>query len=284
MPEIICSDGFVLAGEVYEAASAQKNNRVLIINSATAVSRQLYLHFALFMAANGYEVITYDYRGIAASRPERLRGFSTSFMEWGTTDFPAVLDYAQKTFPTHRIFVLGHSIGGTIIGFTSRCSAIEGIINIGAQTAYYKDWDKKQRTKIYMLWHLFFPFITQLIGYFPGKRLGLLEDVPKGVIQQWHARRKEPDMIGQMKKQGISVYYDQYQGPLLTLGVADDPIGTEVAIRRIHKLFEAAEKELAMISLAEVPTEEIGHFGFFKRQFKETLWQRVLEWLEDQRD
>ncbi len=273
-------DDYSLSAKVYITEASMPKNKVLIVNSATAVSKKLYHHYALFMSNQGYNVITYDYRGIANSRPKRLRGFETSFLEWGQQDFSAILDYAKTRFTDHTIIVLGHSIGGTIIGMTEKNKDISGIITIGAQTAYYKDWAKKHKTKIYILWHMLLPMITYIVGYFPGKRLRMLEDVPKGVIKQWHNRRHHENMKIQLERKGVQFFYHKCMAKLLTLGIEDDPIGTEVAIRRIHDLFENSDKKLEMIKLADVPTQKIGHFGFFSRKFKDSLWVKTLQWFD----
>lgn len=280
MINIPAKDNYSLSGKVYLGAGDVLKNKVLIINSATAVDKKLYHHYAIYMAENGYQVITYDYRGIAASRPDKLKGFKASFTDWGQKDFSGVLDYVKKEFPRHKIVILGHSIGGTIIGMTQKNKEISGIINIGAQTAYYKDWSKKHKNKIYFLWHIIFPLITKVFGYFPGKKLGLLEDIPKGVIEQWNNRRKHADMKKQMETTGTTFYYDQYESKLLTLGIEDDPIGTKSAITRIHELFIKSDKKLEMIQLKELSVNKIGHFGFFSRKFKHTLWAKTLTWFD----
>lgn len=278
--KITCEDGFVLNAFVYVSDSANTKKKVLIINSATAVSQELYRNYALFMAKMGFEVITFDYRGIAGSRPKQLRGFQASFTEWGEKDVSAVLNYAKKNYPDCSILVLGHSIGGTLIGMTSYASKIDGIINIGAQTAYFKDWGRSAR-RLYAMWHVLFPGLTKVIGYFPGKRLGLLEDIPKGVVDQWHARRKNPDMVAQLGENGIQVYYNQFKGKLLTLVIADDPIGTLPAILRIHDIFTNADKVLETVHPRDIGVTKIGHFGFFSRKFKTSLWEKTAVWFDE---
>ncbi|WP_271784205.1 alpha/beta fold hydrolase [Aquimarina algiphila] len=281
MITIPAKDGYQLMGQLYIPSSKVTNNKVLIINSATAVSRKLYHHYATFMAEHGYHVITYDYRGIAASRPKKLRGFKATFLDWGDKDFAGVINYVKKEFPNQKILTLGHSIGGTIIGMTEKNTEISGVITVGAQTAYYKDWPKKQRAKIYFLWHIILPWITNVVGYFPGKKLGMLEDVPKGVIHQWHNRRKHTDIKKQLENNGVKLFYNTYQSKLLTLGIEDDPIGTEQAIKRIHNLFKSNQKEIEIIRLEEILTDKIGHFGFFRRKFKETLWVKTVKWFDN---
>ncbi len=280
MISIPAIDDYSLSGKIYLHNQAVNKSKVLIINSATAVDKKLYHHYASFMKENGYNVITYDYRGIAASRPKKLKGFKASFTDWGQKDFAGVLKYAKKEFPHDKIVTLGHSIGGTIIGMTPNNDKINAIINIGAQTAYYKDWSKAQKTKIYFLWHVLFPLVPNIVGFFPGKKLGMLEDIPKGVIDQWHGRRRYSDMKKQMEAMGHEFFYKNCQAKLLTLGIEDDPIGTEAAIKRIHDLFIKSDKQLEIIKLKEVPHDKIGHFGFFSRKFKDTLWKKTLTWFD----
>jgi len=276
--EITTADDYSLAAKWFTANTELKNNKVLIINSATSVAQGMYQHYALFMADKGYEVITYDYRGIAASRPKTLRGFKASFTIWGQKDFAAVLSYCQHRFSRHKTLVIGHSIGGILPGMTPKCNSINGLITVGAQSAYYKDWAKKERRKIYLLWHVFFPFVTSIFGYFPGKRLNLLEDTPKGVITQWNNRQKHEDIAKALIEGGTPLYYDTYTAKLLTLGIADDPIGTYTAIERIHVLYGALDKEISMLKPEDTGVEKIGHFGFFSRRFKDTLWDKTLIW------
>ncbi len=280
MIQIPTIDNYTLSGKVYLNNKSASKNKVLIVNSATAVDKKLYHHYATYMTQNGYHVITYDYRGIAGSRPKKLRGFKASFTDWGQKDFSGVIDFAKQEFPGHKIVTLGHSIGGTIIGMTQKNTEISGIINIAAQTAYYKDWAKNQKTKIYFLWHIVFPAITKIFGYFPGKTLGMLEDVPKGVIDQWHNRRHHANMKQPMEAAGIKFFYKSCKARLLTLGLEDDPIGTESAIKRIHDLFEESDKKLEIIKLKEIAVDKIGHFGFFSRKFKDSLWAKTLVWYD----
>ncbi len=274
-------DGYALSAELFEANPDTNNQKALIISSATAVEKKLYFHYASYLAEFGYTVVTYDYRGIAASRPKKLRGFPATFNDWAQLDYVGILNFVQEKYPGYTLLTLGHSIGGTIIGWTEKCAEIAGIITIGAQTSYYKDWPDSHRRKLYFQWHVLIPWLTYFVGYFPGKSLRMLEDVPYGVVQQWHARRKMHDMNQQVMPNGEVPPYAKFRGKLLTLGLEDDPIGTEVALRRVHNMFtQAQEKNLQMIQLKDIGAEEVGHFGFFRRRFKDTLWKMTLDFWE----
>ncbi|NAY92995.1 alpha/beta fold hydrolase [Muricauda sp. JGD-17] len=277
---ITCSDGYGLCAKVFVAQKSKNRKKVLIINSATAVNQDLYQNYALYMSGNGFEVITYDYRGIAGSRPKKLRGFRASFVDWAQKDLFAVINYVKRNYTKHSILMLGHSIGGTLLGLCPLNQQVDGILTIGAQTAYYKDWERDSM-KLYLMWHIFLPGLTRVFGYFPGKHLGILEDIPKGVIQQWHARRLNSNMSRQLIEDGHQIYFDMFKGKLLTFAITDDPIGTKQALMRVHDAFVHAEKDYVSISPEDVGVSQIGHFGFFSRRFQNSLWPKTLNWFKN---
>jgi predicted alpha/beta hydrolase len=128
-----CSDGVTLAGHVWSQPSA---SAIVIVNPATGVLARYYHRHAKFLAEHGFEVITYDYRGIGESRPEDLRRCGFRWSEWGTKDFAAVLDVADGMAAGRPIMVVGHSIGGFLPGLApgfDRCSAL---LSVAGQYAY----------------------------------------------------------------------------------------------------------------------------------------------------
>ena len=92
---IPATDGFPLAATIYGMG-----NDVVVVNAATAVPRQFYEAFAQFVAAHGYTVVTYDYRGIGESRPESLRGFAASFSDCLLYTSPSPRDKRQSRMPS----------------------------------------------------------------------------------------------------------------------------------------------------------------------------------------
>ena len=94
---------------------------LVIINAATSVRCRYYSRFAEYLHGHGFDVLTYDYRGIGESRPASMRGFQASWMDWGQKDFEAVLTYARREFPGQPVDVAAHSIGG----FRDRAGAVQ---------------------------------------------------------------------------------------------------------------------------------------------------------------
>lgn len=179
------ADGYVLGGFTWRHTSPDAQRPVVIINAATSVRCRHYSRFAAYLFANGFDVITYDYRGIGESRHASIKGLNASWTDWGALDFEAMLKRAQREFPGQPIDVVGHSFGGCAAGLAESGRVIRRLVTVGAQFAYWRDYSPEHRWRMFGKWHLLMPLITLLCGYFPGKRFGWLEDTPTGVVRDW---------------------------------------------------------------------------------------------------
>ena len=106
----------------------------VIINAATSVRCRYYSRFAEYLHGHGFDVLTYDYRGIGESRPASMRGFQASWMDWGQKDFEAVLTYARREFPGQPVDVAAHSIGGFVTGLAPSSHRLRRIFTMGRST------------------------------------------------------------------------------------------------------------------------------------------------------
>ena len=93
----------------------------------------LYSRFAEYLHGHGFDVLTYDYRGIGESRPASMRGFQASWMDWGQKDFEAVLTYARREFPGQPVDVAAR-IGGFVTGLAPSSHRLRRIFTMGRST------------------------------------------------------------------------------------------------------------------------------------------------------
>jgi predicted alpha/beta hydrolase len=138
---------------------------------------------------------------------------------------------------------------------------------------------------MFLLWHVVMPAITAVVGYFPGKRLRLLEDLPKGVALEWAARLK-PDFWWHLKQvngmpdaartKNLLARFAAIRANTLVVRFTDDPFATDQATARILELFLNASVVRLVLGPADGDGQPIGHFGFFDSRFRPTLWPRVL--------
>ena len=263
----------------------------MIINPATSVSSRYYARFADYLHAHGFDVLTYDYRGIGESAPDSLRKLPADWIDWGACDFEGVLRYAAAHFPGQPIDVVGHSIGGFVIGLADSSHLLRRVFTMGAQFAYWRDYATNERKGMYLRWHIVMPLLAHLFGYVPGKRLGWMEDTPKSVALDWarmgprfelslRRGRKLPNDVPD--RMALIRRFGQVRAPILALGIDDDPFGTVPAIDRLLEYYRHSERHHLRLAPAAIGQNEVGHFAFFHQRFRDSLWPIALGWLLNQ--
>ncbi|MGE1092550.1 alpha/beta hydrolase family protein [Pseudomonas zeae] len=276
-------DGFVLGGFTWRHALPDLQRPVVIINAATSVRCRHYSRFAAYLFANGFDAIIFDYRGIGESRPDSMKGLEASWTDWGALDFEAMLKRAQREFSGQPIDVVGHSFGGCAAGLGESGQVIRRLVTVGAQFAYWRDYAPEQRWRMFGKWHVLMPLLTLICGYFPGKRLGWLEDTPAGVVRDWStpAARYEQRPSGRalMKKSG-ALPFANVRAQTLAISISDDPYGTLPAIERLLDYLSNATKTHLRIEPQDIGEQQVGHFAFFRSAYQATLWPIALTWLQ----
>lgn len=273
------ADGYPLGGFTWRHIRSDATRPVVIINAATSVRCRHYSRFADYLFANGFDVITYDYRGIGESRRGSLQGFKASWSDWGCLDFEAILQRAQREFPGQPIDVVGHSFGGCAAGLGASGAVIRRLVTVGAQFAYWRDYAASGRWRMVGKWHVVMPLVTALFGYFPGKRLGWLEDTPAGVVRDWstptpsYETRPSGRALGELP-------FARVTAQVLAISITDDPFGTVPAIERLLSYFASSERTHLRIAPDDIGEKQVGHFAFFRSEYEDRLWPIALAWLK----
>jgi len=278
---ITCKDGVVLGGHLWLGAGSASVGSV-VLNCATGVLASYYHRYAGFLASHGYDVLTYDYRGIGASRPERLQGCGFRWRDWGMRDFEAALRFIRAARPEQRIDVVGHSIGGFLPGLAPSAPLIKRILTVGAQYAWWGDYAAASRLRLFAKWHIAMPVITKLLGYFPGRRLGWLEDLPAGVANEWSFRgQRFEDSFPPRDREVMRDRMGSVTAPILAVSLTDDDIGTTTAVRRALGYYAGADRIIVQLQPSDLGREAIGHFALFHDSHADGFWADSLRWLRD---
>lgn len=273
------ADGYSLGGFCWRHAEPDPARPVVIINAATSVRCRFYSRFADYLFAQGFDVLTYDYRGIGESRPASLRGFQASWSDWGAVDFEAMLARVLREFPGQPVDVVAHSFGGCAVALAPSAIHVRRVVTVGAQFAYWRDYAADQRWQLLCKWHVAMPLLTWLCGYFPGKRLGWMEDTPAGVVKDWTTRtgryeqRPSGRLLGALPAAKV-------RAQILAISLTDDPFGTVAAIERLLGYFTGSQCQHVRIAPQEIGEREVGHFAFFHSRFEARLWPIALRWLQ----
>lgn len=275
---VLADDGYRLHGSIWHGAG---DGPVVVIHAATAVGARYYARFAAWLSGRGCTVLTFDYRGIGQSRHGPLCGLQAGWTHWGALDAGAVQAYARSRWPGRPLMAVGHSIGGFALGLAPASVHLTRIVTVGAQFAYWRDYAQGQRLPMYLKWHLIMPLLTRIFGYFPGARLGWLEDVPRGVALDWAGMgpQFETSVTSHLIPADLAVRHGATEARLLAIGLTDDPFGTEAATARLLGYYTKADRTHLRIAPGDLGSPEIGHFAFFHTRFERTLWPLVAAWL-----
>ena len=87
-------------------------NTTIIICGTDAGNMSYFIGQALNLANEGYNVITFDYRGYGHSQDFKVDTINLLFHNEFLLDFEAVIEHAKKLYPKNKVGSLGFSMGG----------------------------------------------------------------------------------------------------------------------------------------------------------------------------
>jgi predicted alpha/beta hydrolase len=276
--ELRGADGVAIMACRYRGTGAPR--AAVLIGGAMGVRQDYYAPFARWLAGQGYLVQTFDYRGMGASRPPRaqrsLRGFEADLFDW-VDDYDTAAEALIAAAPGVPLVLVGHSLGAQLPGLLRQRDRVAGLLSVAAGSGYWRDNAPQLKRMVLYFWHVLVPLATALFGYFPGRRLGKVGDLPRGVVLQWRRWCMNPryhvGAEGPLARQAFAAA----RFPVVAWSITDDELMTERGTRVLIDCYENAPRELQRIAPADVGVGRIGHFGVFRPQFQATLWQRVAE-------
>lgn len=270
------SDGMRTAGRVYEAAGTPQGS--VVIGGAMGVRQAFYAAFAHWLASQGWRVTTFDYRGSGDSAPRSLRGYQADLFDW-TRDYEAAIDHAHAALPGAPLYLLGHSLGAQLPGLLSNQHKVGGLLSVAAGSGYWRENAPRLKRMVPYFWFVLVPVATRLFGYFPGRMLRKVGDLPAGVILQWRKWCLHPRYSVGAEGEVARRAYARARFPVLALSINDDELMTLEGTHSLVSLYENAPSVVQRIAPADLAVPGIGHFGPFRSEQETKLWPRMAEWL-----
>jgi len=274
--EFAARDGYRLAGTLYRPKTP--NRRAVLFQAAAGVKQEYYGKFAAYLATRGFAALAFDYRGVGRSCPPKLRGFKASMRDWAEKDIGGALDYLARATHGARLIGIGHSFGGQAFGIVPGNERYVAALTVGAQSGYWGHWRGAGRAGMWFLTHVLLPGVSRLYGYCPARLLGQGEDLPAGVATQWASWCRHPGyLVGAL---GAQEQYARFAAPIRAYSITDDRYAPLKAVEAFLEFYPNAVRKLERVDPAQMGGGPIGHFGFFRERFKDTLWKDAADWLE----
>jgi predicted alpha/beta hydrolase len=273
------ADGARLGATLFRPASPSSANGACVqVNSAAGVKQEYYAPFAEYLASRGFAVLTYDYRGVGRSVDGHVRDMPARMRDWAVLDASCAFSFLEKNYK--KIFVVAHSFGGQAVAVMPGNERITAALAVGSQSCYWRLWRGGMRAGMWLLVRALLPGATKLWGYFPGALLRQGENLPPGVALEWARWCRDPRyLVGAL---GAEEQAAKVRSPYRLYCISDDFYAPLPAAQALLDLIENGKTEMRVVHPRELGVERIGHFGFFRERFRDTLWREAAEWLERQ--
>jgi len=270
---IAASDGTSLAAAVWDAPGHPRD-RVVVMASATGVLRRFYAPFAEWLSTQGFAVVAFDYRGMGDSPTHHERA-EPSMHDWGELDLASVHAWAAATLGDGRAAIIGHSVGGQLVGLLPETSKVSALVTVGAQSGDWRLWPLPSRLAMALLWYGVVPGVTHAVGYLPGA-LGIGEDLPAGVALEWASWCRTRGYLAGAGFEDRRAGFARLAAPVLAYGFDDDGYAPRAAVDALLALYAGAQIERRQLGRE---AGRFGHFGFFRERHR-ALWRDVAAFLE----
>lgn len=265
-------DGTALQGRWFAPAGVPWS--AVLIAAAMGVEATYYAPFAQWLAQQGAAVLCFDFRGVGASRPTgSLRHVDADLDLW-TQDQDAALGVLAARCPGVPLLVVGNSLGAQLAASLASRERLAGLLAVSMGSGYVGHLVPGFRPQARLFLHVVAPAATALCGYFPGARLRVVGDLPRGVMQQWRRWCLSPEYL--LSAEGRHALYRSAAFPLVSLYAPDDEMLGEAGARL---MFNAHGNGRCFELLQSVGGQRVGHLGVFKERHRATHWPHLVQHL-----
>jgi predicted alpha/beta hydrolase len=269
----IRSTGATLQGTLFMPNTAPK--AAIVLHGAVGVPAGYYRAFATWLTEQGFACLTYDYQGFASSQTVPLRQSKANLQVWGLADHPAALAALRRHLPDTPIWVIGHSLGGMMLGFHPM-EGVARVITVASGPVHWADHPWPYRALAAWFWFGLPRLANAVLGYLPGRALRMGPDLPSGVYRQWRRWCTRPGFwqadVGYTLPAPDPA---RLTCPMKVVAVADDAVVPPPAVWRLMALYPRALKRQLTLRPADHGLTSIGHIAAFSRA-NAVVWPAII--------
>lgn len=249
--------------EIYQANPNPA--RVALIQPAMGVRASFYKPLATSLAQTGIAVVSMDLRGLGGSsvRPSSKVDFGYSEL---ADDCHRAAEWIQNEFPQAKRLLIGHSLGGQtgLLSEAKHPGSFDHVCLVASCLLHAKGWKGKYRAGIWMA-NLVYPVVASMLGYFPGKVMGLGGTEAKTVIKDWASIIPK----GKFRLRNDEFNYEEglqkLETPITAISFEADWLAPKDSVANfLAKVPNSHQKEHFHLSGTEYGNEKLNHFTWAK--------------------
>jgi predicted alpha/beta hydrolase len=270
--DITALDGAASKITVYTADHAAEAP-VLVCMPAMGTAARFYEPLAGPIVREGWRFVTADLRGVGLSAVRVKRGVGFGYREMVGSDWPAVVQKTQSLFPCAPLYLLGHSLGGQLsaLYLAENPGAVAGLVLVAAPSVHWRGWDAPLNAGV-LAGTQAARAVAELLGYFPGRKLGFGGTEARGVIRDWARQAR----TGRYEPRGAPIDYEQLlaelDAPVLAFSFEDDFLSPPRAVGNL-----LAKMRRARVTHVTLAGDGLDHFRWVRNP--DALVEKIREWL-----
>lgn len=269
--ELTCADGVRLKGH-FMIASGSTPGLPVLLSPATGVRQRFYMRFAHWLAAQGHDVLVFDYRGIGLSLHGPLRDCRASLQEWGQQDQVAALDWLVQRTGAPQVLLLGHSAGGQMMGLLPNHPLVARVVGVAVSSGWFAGMSPSYGLVARSVLRGAIPLGIRLKGYAPCSAFGLGEDLPPQVALQWGQWCAAGGYATNATLESPAHdFHAVIRCPITVFHATDDNIATPKTVADLLRTFPAAPSATHLLKPADHGLKSIGHLDWF-RSSHQSVW------------
>lgn len=268
---IVASDGFPVAATRYLPTGPSRG--VALIAPGAWFRQCAYEKFARYLASQGLEAVTWDWRGIGKSKYEAgRRDRRLSMRAWAWHDYEAMLLWGSKRAGSRPLVLVAHAFGGQALGLAASAALVSRAVFVAAAEVAHVPGDRLPRWARRALWHAGIPVVTRLLGGLPLSLAHGCEDLPAGVARDLARWSRSPSYFGHWEG------HARLSLPLLTYSFTDDPIAPPEAVDALLRRYARAERQHRRLRPPPGSRRRNAHSRFFQAAIPGT-WEAAVDFL-----
>lgn len=191
----------------------------MIILPAMGTPAQVYRSLAVTLQSLQFGVLLAELPGTGTSEPKPSRNVGFGYRDLVERYLPGLVAAARERAPGVPVVAAGHSLGGQIAAFgvLHGHAELDAVVTIAAGHIHFRHWRGAAAAKVWFA-AVLFPFLTFVLGYLPGRRLGFGGPQARELIGEWARTIRSgrlPDIAGARRNTGCPALSIAYEGDFL---------------------------------------------------------------------
>jgi predicted alpha/beta hydrolase len=288
--EIRTTDGWSLrAGLCEPRVGAGAHPRGVAVLAHALMARRSEFHradggLAGFLAAKGWRVVSFDFRGHGESGPSAAQGGRYAYDDFVNGDLPAVVAFARSRARAKLpVVVVGHSLGGhtSLVAQGTGAIEVDALVGFGASPwvrAFEPSsarWTAKRVIVAGML------VLARRVGRLPARALGrgsddesraCIEDIARFASAGWASADGRSDYLSAIGRVRV---------PILQVASAGDKLecAPECAAALLDRSGSGAVRDLLRIEGRDDGGAAPGHMAMVTGAEVKRAWTQVEAWM-----